>query len=264
MAESRINANLGKAAGILVLLIFLFNSKLAAQNIDSTDVFTVSEALVDINQDSIIDNLERTLKVAGRASSDNLVYNDRLLSLYMQDDKAGLQIYSGTLDANIRKGDSLVVVGTLQLYYDKPEILVDTLHIIDAEPKVPEPKPLKEVVGNPEEYLGMLVSGRALISQKSASSGYRGLTISVEDTVDNILEVYVSQAHTFKDEFDFELLSIGDEVEITGVMGKFTFQNSGTTVYHVMPRTPDDIRNTGFPMRYFTYLMWIGLVTLIF
>lgn len=261
-----LNTNLGKVVGISVLLLFFFNSLSSAQNIDidTTNTYTVSEALADGNEDGGIDNLDSTLIITGRASSDNLVYNDRLLSVYLQDDSAGIQIYSGTLVADIRKGDSLVVKGKLQLYYDKPEILVDTLFIVDTEPKVPQPKPLKKVAANPEQYLGMLVKGKAIISQKSASSGYRGFTISVEDSVEHILEVYISQAHTYKDVFEFELLSIGDEVEVTGVIGKFMFQNSGTTVYHVMPRTPDDIRNTGFPMKYVTYLMWIGLITLLF
>ncbi|MEX0724362.1 MAG: sensor histidine kinase [Gracilimonas sp.] len=102
------------------------------------------------------------------------------------------------------------------------------------------------------------------MSQKNASSGYRGLTISVQDTSERILEVYISQSHRLRDEFNLDLLSIGDEIEVTGVLGKFLFQTRGTVIYQVMPRTPDDIKTLGFPKIYLSYLVWFGIPLLAF
>ncbi|MDZ7757715.1 histidine kinase dimerization/phosphoacceptor domain -containing protein [Rhodohalobacter sp.] len=253
-----------RIAIVLPVFLLVCNCTLLAQQIDEVEkIYSVSEALADLDGDGNIDLLNQTVIISGRASVDNLIFNEQRLSVYIQDDNAGIQVFSGTLKADISEGDSLVVKGTIELYYDKPEIVADTVYVVDDQPRVPTPKPLSQVATNPEDYLGMLVQGRAVVSQKNASSGYRGLTVSVSDSSESILEVYISQSHRLKDEFNLELLSIGDEIEVTGVMGKFVFQTSGTVVYHVMPRTPGDIKTLGFPRKYLSYLGWFGVFTLV-
>ena len=249
---------------VLTVFLLICNFSLHAQQINDIEtIHSVSEALADHDGDGEIDLLNQNVAVSGRASVDNLIFNEQRLSVYIQDNNAGIQVFSGTLKADISEGDSLVVKGTIELYYDKPEIVADTVYVVDDQPRVPTPKSLAQVAANPEDYLGMLVKGRAVVSQKNASSGYRGLTVYVSDSSESILEVYISQSHRLKDEFNLELLSIGDEIEVTGVLGKFVFQTSGTVVYHVMPRTPGDIKTLGFPRKYLSYLGWFGVFSLV-
>lgn len=253
-----------RSAVIFLVLLFLCNCSLLAQQIDDVQtIYSVSEALADRDEDGNIDLLNQTVVISGRASVDNLIFNEQRLSVYMQDESAGIQVFSGTLKADISEGDSLVVKGTLELYYDKPEIVADTVYVVDAPPRVPTPKTLSRVAPNPENYLGMLVQGRAVVSQKNASSGYRGLKISINDSTEHISEVYISQSHRLKDEFNLELLSIGDEIEISGILGKFVFLTSGTVIYHIMPRTTDDIKALGFPRKYLSYLGWFGIASFV-
>jgi two-component sensor histidine kinase len=253
-----------RSAAISLILLLTFSTTLLAQQIgDMENVYSVSEALADRNGDGNIDLLNQTVVITGRASVDNLIFNEQRLSVYIQDDRAGIQVFSGTLKADISRGDSVVVKGTIDLYYDKPEIIADSIYVVDSQPRTPTPKSLSQVATNPEDYLGMLVRGRAVVSQKNASSGYRGLTISVGDSTEHIMEVYISQSHRLKDEFNLELLSIGDEIEITGIVGKFVFQTSGTVIYHIMPRTPGDIKPLGFPRKYLSYLGWFGITSLV-
>jgi len=249
---------------VLLGLLLICNCSLHAQQIDDVEtIYSVSEALADHDGDGSIDLLNQTVVISGRASVDNLIFNEQRLSVYIQDDSAGIQVFSGTLKADINKGDSLVVKGTIELYYDKPEIVADSVYVVGDQPRIPAPKSLSQVATNPENYLGMLVQGRAVVSQKKASSGYRGLTVTVSDSSEHILEVYIAQSHRLKDEFNLELLSIGDEIEVTGVLGKFVFQTSGTVTYHVMPRTTADIKAMGFPRKYLSYLGWFGIFSLV-
>jgi two-component sensor histidine kinase len=253
-----------RSAAISLILLLTFSTTLLAQQVDDMEnVYSVSEALADVDSDGNIDLLNQTVVITGRASVDNLIFNEQRLSVYIQDDSAGIQVFSGTLKADISRGDSVVVKGTIDLYYDKPEIIADSIYVVDSQPRTPTPKSLSQVATNPEDYLGMLVRGRAVVSQKNASSGYRGLTISVGDSTEHIMEVYISQSHRLKDEFNLELLSIGDEIEITGIVGKFVFQTSGTVIYHIMPRTPGDIKPLGFPRKYLSYLGWFGITSLV-
>jgi two-component sensor histidine kinase len=239
-------------AAFLMPLFFCFTAQ--AQPLNSDEVLTVSEALADRNDDGEIDFINQKVTIGGRSSVDNLVLNERFLSIYIQDHQKGIQVFSGELQADINRGDSIIVRGTVQLYYDKPEIIADTIKIIDSGIKTPELIPLQKVAQNPERYLGMLSSGKAVVSQKSASSGYWGLTMTLEDTSEHILEVYVSQSHAFKDQFNLDLFSIGDEIEVTGIVGKFVFQSNGNTVYHIKPRNPQDIKTTGIPRKYLWYV----------
>ncbi|MEX2477720.1 MAG: histidine kinase dimerization/phosphoacceptor domain -containing protein [Gracilimonas sp.] len=254
-----------RLAMIFPVLLLVFNYSLFAQQVEDVEpIYSVSEALADKDGDGEIDLLDQNIMITGRASVNNLIFNEQRLSVYIQDDLAGIQVFSGTLKADVKRGDSLIVKGTVRLYYDKPEIVADTVYVVDDQPKVPVPKSLSMVATNPEEYFGMLVQGRAVVSRKNASSGYRGLTISVQDTSERILEVYISQSHRLRDEFNLDLLSIGDEIEVTGVLGKFLFQTRGTVIYQVMPRTPDDIKTLGFPKIYLSYLVWFGIPLLAF
>lgn len=247
----------------MILLIGCLSS-LSVFGQSDPKVYSVSEALADADGDGDIDLLGRKLKISGRATVDNLVFNEQRLSVYIQDDAAGIQVFSGTLEADIQEGDSLIVEGTIQLYYGKPEIITDTVVVVDSPALVPAPKSLNTIINDPEKYLGMLTKGIGVVSQKNASSGYRGLKISVGDSAEQIIEVYISQSHAYRDEFNLELLSIGDEVEITGVVGKFVFQTRDMTIYHIMPRTPDDIKAMGLPGKYLKYVIWGGVLSLFF
>lgn len=246
-----------------ILLICCLSSLSVFAQSDSK-VYTVSEALADADGNGSIDLFGQKVRISGRATVDNLVFNEQLMSFYIQDDAAGIQVFSGTLDADIQQGDSLIVEGIIQLYYEKPEIIADTVIIVNRNSYIPDAKSLNTIIKDPEKYFGMFTKGRGVVSQKNASSGYRGLKISVGDSAEQIIEVYISQSHAYKDEFNLELLSIGDEIEITGIVGKFVSQSRDTAIYNIMPRTPDDIKTKGFPRKYLKYLMWGGILSLFF
>ncbi|MAO65365.1 MAG: hypothetical protein CL666_10235 [Balneola sp.] len=253
-----------RSGWIFITILALGCFSVQAQSTDQKEVLTVSEAMADGDGDGEMDRLNQKVTISGRSSVDNLSFNERLLSVYIQDDKAGVQVFSGELQADIKRGDSVIVRGSLQLYYNKPEIIADTVIIVDTAPDPPKPIPLSTVAADPESYLGMLTKGRAVVSRKSASSGYWGLTMMVNDTSEHMMEVYVSQSHASKDDFNLDLFSIGDEIEISGVVGKFVFQSNGDVVYNVMPRGPEDIKTTGLPKKYLIYSAWGGLLVLIF
>ncbi|HBQ58217.1 MAG TPA: hypothetical protein DD671_00920, partial [Balneolaceae bacterium] len=98
--------------------------------------------MADGDGDGEMDRLNQKVTISGRSSVDNLSFNERLLSVYIQDDKAGVQVFSGELQADIKRGDSVIVRGSLQLYYNKPEIIADTVIIVDTAPDPPKPIPL--------------------------------------------------------------------------------------------------------------------------
>ncbi len=240
--------------GIMLLLVIEADASMS----DSTNVKSVSEVLVDANENGELDLLDQYVRVAGRASVGSSVLSEQNLMVYIQDSKSGILVFSDTLKQDIATGDSLIVSGRLELYYGKPEVLVDTVKVVEADSRSPTPISLRDAFEHPKQYLGMLVEGEAIITRKNISFGYGTLNISPSDTSELSLTVYVNDNHRYINSFDFKTLRIGDHIRVTGIMDTYTFQESGRTIYEVLPRTPDDLEYVGIPQRYAIYLLWGG------
>ena len=247
------------AIGIILLSVIEADARVS----DSTNVKSVSEVLVDANEDEELDLLDQYVRVAGRASVGSSVFSDQNLMLYMQDSKSGILVFSNTQRKDIAEGDSLIVAGRLQLYYGNPEIVVDTIRVVKADSQSPTSISLRDVFETPKQYLGMLVEGEAVITRKNISSDYTTLIISASDTSQSSLTIYVNDSHKYRNNFDFNTLRVGDHIEITGIMDTYTFQESGRTIYEVLPRTPDDFEYAGIPQRYIMYLLWGGGIVIL-
>lgn len=253
-----------RICSFIVGIVLLLATEADAQMSDSTDVQSVSDVLVDVNNDGTLDLLDQYVTVAGRASVGSSVYSDQNLMMYIQNSMSGLLVFSDTLKQDIVKGDSLIVGGTLQLYYGKPEVVVDTLRIVEGNSQSPSPISLQEAFRNPSRYLGMLVEGKAIITRKNMSPDYTTLNISPSDTSRLSLTVYVNESHRYRKEFGFDMLRIGDRINIAGIMDTYTYQESGETIYEILPRTPDDVQYSGVPQRYVWWLLWgAGIILLL-
>lgn len=218
---------------------------------DSTEVKPVSEVMVDANNDGELDLLGQYVTVSGQATVASSVFSDQNLMVYLQDSKAGLIVYSDTLKHDVARGDSLIVAGRLQMYYGKPEIVVDSLRIVQTGLRRPSPIPLRKAFENPHRYLGMFVEGEAIVT----SSDFTELTISPSDTSQTSLTVYVRDGHRYREDFDFDMLRVGDRIKIRGVMDLYKSQATGETIYEILPRSPDDVQYAGIPQRYLKYLL---------
>lgn len=245
---------------ILILvpfIIFIGNITAVGAAPDSNSVKTVSEIKSDKDGDGELDYLGKVVSVGGRANVASSVFQEENLMIFMQDDSAGVLLYSDSLakPANIREGDSLIVTGKMELYYGKPEIVVDNYRIVESEPKTPSSLSLERIYMDPERYLGMLAEGEAVVIGKTQEGGFKRLTISPSENADRSLVVFISQSHTHFNDFNIEMLSPGDRIAVQGVVDKYVFQESGNTIYEIRPRAPRDINYIGIPSRYLTMIL---------
>lgn len=246
------------AMGIMLVLAIQADASIP----DSTEVKSVSEVLVDANNDGAFDLLDQYVTIAGRATVGSSVLSDQNLMVYIQDAKSGLLVFSDTLKQDIAKGDSVIIAGRLELYYGKPEVVVDTLKIVQGDSRTPAPISLRDAYKNPKQYLGMLIEGRAVITRKNISPDYATLTISPSDTSGSSLTVYVNDEHSYRQDFNFDMLRVGDRIKISGIIERYT-PESGETMYEILPRTSNDVQYSGIPQRYITYLLWGGGILLL-
>lgn len=225
---------------------------------DSTNTKSVSEVLVDKNKDGELDLLGQQVTVTGRASVGSSIIHKQYLMLYFQDSSAGILAFSDKPQNTVSRGDSLLVTGKLQLYYGKPEIVVDSIKIIETGKNLPEPIKLDSIFKNPERHYGMLTEGEALITGKDYDSDYTKFSISTSEATGHTIGIYIPDEHAHFEDFNFDMYGVGDFVNVKGIVDSYTFQNSENTRYNIRLRTPDDLQYSGIPRRYVNILLWGG------
>lgn len=236
-----------------------------AQVSDTSNIRHISEILSEKNKDGKLKFLNEEVTVAGRVTVNDSVFHNYYLMTYLQDHSAGILLFSDSLEKNIDKGDSLIATGTFKLYYDKPELILNSYSIIEAKARDPAPVSLDSVFKDPARYPGMLAKGTAIVTSKNTISGNLKLNISPSDTSNQSLSVFISRSNTRLQDFNFDMLSIGDKIAVEGIVDKFVFENSNIE-YQILPRTSQDITFSGIPKTYLNIFIWAGglLVFIIF
>ena len=223
---------------------------------------SIAEVLVDHNNDQRLDLLGKTVTVSGRAAVASFVFHRDYFTSFLQDADAAIMLYSDSLDQKISAGDSLVVSGKLKLYYGKPEIVIDSLYSVDVPNRVFPPIALNNFFKDPERYLSHLVEGEAIVTGMNLSEDFINITISPADTTRQSMWVYISRDHTFKNDFKFSRLSLGDRITITGILAKYIINDD--VIYEIMPRYPGDIGYVHLPKKIRTAILWGAGILLLF
>lgn len=239
---------------------------LAATTIDKqhVQIGVIAEVLVDHDDDGELDKLGQTVTVTGRANIASAVLHHEYLSVFIQDENAGILVYSDTLAQQVQIGDSLVVTGELKKYYGKPEVVVDHLKVIKGEHKPIRIIPLSQTYDKPDKYQGMLVEGEVNVLSKSyLEAGAFRMRISPIAKPDRILYVYISEAQMKTQRFNFDFMEIGDKISVRGVFDQYTFKINHETVRQIVPRYPADIDYVGIPRQALTFLFWGGGIVIV-
>ncbi len=90
--------------------------------IPEPDLMTIAEAKVDADEDGVLDLLDQEVKIQGVVTSPNYGYNTQY---YLQDETAGIVLYSGSVAADLNIGDEIEIIGTLAQYHGLSEIEID-------------------------------------------------------------------------------------------------------------------------------------------
>ena len=241
-----------KWCGLSLLSFFaLGTSSLKAQWVEPDSILSISQLKQELVELTPTDSLGREVVITGIASVQSGLLHEIYLQTYIQNDSAGISIFAYQIDEPVSAGDSLVVRGTEQLYFGQPELLVIDYRVYPKKNALPEPIPLYKAFSQPNKYQGMLVQGEGIIKEKGNRFNGKYLMIAPSDTASTSVMIYVSNFHSRYQDFNFDQPSVGDRIEITGVLGQFDPANPDGTSYKVFLRTPDDFRYVNWPRYYF-------------
>ncbi|MCW9708798.1 sensor histidine kinase [Fodinibius salsisoli] len=241
-------------SAIIVIVLFILTTlagiTMPAQGqgvVDST--WTLGVILFDTNKDDTLDYNGQTVTVGGIANTGFPQVHTTRLASFIQGDTYGLPFFSKAMGDSFAVGDSLVLTGRLQKYYGQNEMYVESYEVYPEVNRSLTAQSFSEVASSPDQFVGMLVKGTAKVTHKGTINNGIYLSVSYGDSVAFEPKVFVSNFHKSFNEFNFDVLSIGDEIAVTGVLSEFEDAPTGHS-YLIYLRTPDDLEYAGFPQYY--------------
>lgn len=243
----------------ILLLVFLLSSTVFAQSeTDSTS--TYDQIRSDLNGDGQPDLLGEKIITTGIANSPSGLFHEQYLQIFIQNDSSGISIFSYNIDDPIVSGDSLVVWGAVDSYNGLVEVEADSYRVYQNR-SLPKPLNLSDLISNPADYLGVLAKGEGVITETGSTYNGKYVIISPEESSGSIM-VYVSNFHVRFSEFNFDILSVGDEIAVQGVITEYNPEFPGQKNYKLFLRTPQDLSYIGLPAYYKKLIFW-GIAGLI-
>ncbi|OYD07726.1 thermonuclease family protein [Paludifilum halophilum] len=178
----------------------------------------------------------QSVTVEGVANVDNGLLQPGKLSVYIQDEQAGIQLFSHDPDRfpTVREGDRLRVTGTVGEYRQVTQVMVDRLEVLDrGDPVSVESIHLSDAADpeSAEALEGRLVSLEGyLLHQSESSGGGTNLTVIDENLQALTLRVWESTG------INPDALRSDRWYTITGIFSQYR------DTYQVLPRSQEDLQ----------------------
>jgi len=239
----------------LLLICLLYVTAGHAKNLleesasaDTAELTNLADVKRDLNEDGTSDLIGDTVTVAGISNIATGVLHENYLQIFIQDGATGMSLFATSFDEPVSRGDSVIATGVIQEYYGLTEINVIEYRVVPGTEKKITAKPLQKALRNLPEFEGMLVSGTGTVIGKGDRFNGKYLMVSPTDDPDSSIMAYVTNFHSNYQQFDFESISIGDDLRIAGVLSLYNPDTRGEedSTYKIHLRSPSDLSIIGF------------------
>ncbi len=248
------------AGAIFFAFSLISHGTVQAQLTANSAITPIHEINMDRDNDGNADLQGDTVTVAGRANVATGLFHEVYLQIFIQNDIAGISLFSSSFDQPVARGDSVVATGVVQQYFGMTEINVLEYEVHQNSEPLPKPIPLEVALQNPADYEGMVVGGTATITGNGSKHNGKYLKISPsEDNPDSIL-VYVSNFHSQYRKFDLDMLTAGDNISVSGIMSMYNPGKSDNENYRIFLRTPEDLDTIGLTQYTLIILGSVGII----
>lgn len=247
--------------GIITFFLLLLSINSYAQQQER--IWNYAEIRADSNNDGTLDHTGEDVTITGIANIQSGLLHQHYLQVFVQNDSSGMSVFAMDIDTPFEQGDSILVRGKIQRYNGLAEVYADSYRVFKKASSPPAPKPLDSAMVNPSKYLGMLVEGRGSIVEKGTSFNGKYVRITSSEDATKTMMVYVSHFHHLFDDFNFDVLSVGDEITVRGIISEYNPDFPEEQTYKMFLRTPQDIEYVGIPQFYMLLLLsGLGVVTI--
>ncbi len=205
------------------------------------ELLTIAQARIDEDTDFISDLIGDVVTVQGILNSNNYSPGDRS-NFYLQDETAGINLYSRSIDfaegKGLRPGDEVFVTGEVDQYRGLTEIVVSTMQGVQIlsrdNPLVPEVLTLEEISETYEAQLVKIDFVSLLNPGDWPEEGSNG-SVSITDGTDT-LDIFIDQ------DTDLDGWTPPSGLfSVIGVVDQYTYSEPPNDGYDIRPRSREDI-----------------------
>ena len=181
-----------------------------------------------------------TVTVAGRATAGTGQLQSSVFDIAVEDSSGGIRIFSRTLEASVRVGDSLVATGVVRTYRGMVEIVGAQLEVVPV-PRVAMTPTTIAVDGDLlPRYSGRLVRVRGRVAGFGESEGGQFLRLrDLNPEATGTLTIWVPSNHG--EPIDLSRVRYEDSVSVAGVISSYRDNVDDPLIWQIIPRTRDDI-----------------------
>lgn len=248
-------------AGIFILMMMIPSSVLS-QSTPPDSIWTFKQVRTDLDNDGIPDFLGEDVTVTGIANINSGILHEKFLQAFIQNDSSGMSIFTEEIETPFQVGDSLVINGYIDQYNGLIEVQVNSYQVHPISSPSPAPKPLNTVVKDPAGYLGMMAQGTGRVIDKGTTFNGKYIIISPPQSSDSIM-VYVSNFHVLYEDFNFEILRVGDVVKVKGIITEYNPEFPDLRTYKLFLRTPADLEYENLPIFYWYVILSILAISIL-
>ncbi|WP_246944372.1 5'-nucleotidase C-terminal domain-containing protein [Bacillus pinisoli] len=173
-----------------------------------------------------------TVTIQGVVTADNSAIGGGKLSTYLQDETAGINIYSST-SQDLKEGDLVKITGSLAEYNKLKEIIPTSIEVLAQNQELPQPKSINlaelQSATTAEPLEGQLVKLTGFVSSVPSSPAGGGYNVSFIDADFNSTTLRVMQGTNA-----ITALEKGKWYEVTAIVSQYN-------TYQIIPRKAEDI-----------------------
>ncbi|WP_428235719.1 sensor histidine kinase [Gracilimonas sp.] len=228
-----------------------FSFEVKAQS-DADYFWTFSEIRSDTNSDNTLDYFGEEVSITGIANIETGLLHEHYLQAFVQNDSAGMSVFAMEIETPFEVGDSIAATGKIERYNGLAEVHIDSYRVFKTSSPI-KVRPLSEVTESPQDYLGMLAEGEGKIIEKGSTFNGKYVRISTEGSSKSMM-VYVSNFHSLYDQFDFDVLGVGDRISVKGIITEYNPEFPKERTFKLFLRTPEDLTFRGIP-QFYLYLI---------
>ena len=241
-----------------VFFFNVLNGSLMGQA-DPDSIWTFSEIRTDSDGDNKLDFLGEKVTVTGIANIRTGLLHEHYMQAFIQNDSAGMSIFAMEITTPFEAGDSIVATGVIERYNGLAEVHVESYEVFKTSIPI-NTKPLSEAMESPKDFLGMLVEGEGKVIEKGTTFNGKYVRVSSEGSLNSMM-VYVSNFHSLYEEFDFDIVQVGDRISVSGIITEYNPEFPEERTFKLFLRAPDDLSFIGIP-QFYLYLI-AGVLALI-
>lgn len=252
--------------GFICLSVIVFYQQSKAQKFvdQQQKIVSIAEAKRDKDNNFIPDKKGEQITISGRVAVASGILSIDQLQITIQDKTGGILIFNPEYQGpKIHAGDSLIVTGTLNVYFGLTEL--ENPHIIFADTLNREqPTPVEYDFSDAEKFEGQLVTLTGRIINKGTQSTGDFLVVAPVEGSDNSIRIYNSKYHRFSGLL--QKFSVGEIVHISGILIQHDNENNPNRFYEIIPTSPKDIKIIRHNIEFYLWfiLIILGITLLIF